>query len=140
MSRLLSSKSTKHTVFQKPSKPCHVGIYWIPSTELSQMSTHVLGFQSFSCFSHHFVLAILATSSIRVSTQTVGVFYNGVRDAYPAMLCNCIFLLRIPIDVYICYQSLTPVNQFVLLYDKFSSIPSFPRKIQILYERWETAI
>ena len=30
------------------------------------MSTHVPGFQSFSGFFHHFVLAKLATSSIRV--------------------------------------------------------------------------
>ena len=31
--------------FWKPSKPCHVGIHWIPLTEYSQMSTHLKGFQ-----------------------------------------------------------------------------------------------
>ena len=30
------------------------------------MSTHVPGFQSFSCYLHHFVLAKLATSNSRV--------------------------------------------------------------------------
>ena len=33
--------------FWKSSKPCHIGIHWIALTENSQMSTHVLGFQSF---------------------------------------------------------------------------------------------
>ena len=32
----------------------------------TQMSTHLLGFQSFSAFLHHFVLAKLASSSLRV--------------------------------------------------------------------------
>ena len=29
------------------SKPCHVGIYWKALAEISQMSTHVPGFQLF---------------------------------------------------------------------------------------------
>ena len=33
------------------------------------MSTHVSGFQSFPRFLHHFVLAKLATSSIRVKVE-----------------------------------------------------------------------
>ena len=47
---------------------CHVGIHWIALAEHSQMSTHVPGFQSFLflAFLHHFVLAKLANSSIRV--------------------------------------------------------------------------
>ena len=35
--------------------------------EKCQMSTHVPGFQSFFIFLHHFLMAKLATSSIRVS-------------------------------------------------------------------------
>ena len=53
--------------FWKLSKPCHVGIYWIAPAEYYQMSTYVPGFQSFSEFLHHFVLAKLATRSIRVT-------------------------------------------------------------------------
>ena len=52
--------------FWKPSKPCHVGILWTALTEYSQLSTHMQGFQSFFVFLHHFILAKLATSSIRV--------------------------------------------------------------------------
>ena len=51
---------------QKPPKPCHYGIHWIALSEHSQMSTHLPGFQSFVRFLHHFVLAKLAISSIRV--------------------------------------------------------------------------
>ena len=37
MLRLFSSKGQGCKVFQKPSKPCHVGIHWIVLTEYSQM-------------------------------------------------------------------------------------------------------
>ena len=37
----------KYTVL-KPSKPVHVGNGWIALAEYSQLSTRVLGFQSFS--------------------------------------------------------------------------------------------
>ena len=47
MLRLLSSKAQRHKDFQKPSKPCHVGIHWIALTAYFQMSTHLPGFQSF---------------------------------------------------------------------------------------------
>ena len=47
MLRLLSSKAQRSKDFWKPSNPCHVGINWIALTEYSQMSTHLLGFQSF---------------------------------------------------------------------------------------------
>ena len=67
MLSLLSSKEQGRKDFWKPSKPCHVGINWIALIEDSQMSTHVPGFQSFFRFLQHFVLAKLATSSIRVN-------------------------------------------------------------------------
>ena len=63
MPRLISFKMQKT---QKPSKPCHGGIHWIALVAYSQMSTHVPGFRSFFRFLHTFVLAKLATSSIRV--------------------------------------------------------------------------
>ena len=62
--RLLSSKA---------SKPCHVGIHWKALTEYYQMSTHVAGVQSFSVFFNHFVLAKLATRSIRVTRLVVNI-------------------------------------------------------------------
>ena len=64
--RPLSSKAHGCKDFWKLSKPCHVGIYWIALTEYSQMSTHMPGFQSVFSFMCHFVLAKLASSSIRV--------------------------------------------------------------------------
>ena len=63
---ILSSKAQGHKYFWKPSKPCHIGIYWIALVEYSRMSTHMPGFQSFSGFLHYFVLAKLATSSLTV--------------------------------------------------------------------------
>ena len=45
MLRLFSSKAQERNNFCKPSKPCHVGIYWIALAQYSQMSTHVPGFQ-----------------------------------------------------------------------------------------------
>ena len=48
MLRLLSSEAQGRKDFEKPSKPCHVGIHRIALAELSQMSTHLPGFQSFS--------------------------------------------------------------------------------------------
>ena len=67
MLRLSSSKTKGCKDFWKPSKPCHVGIHWIALAEYSQMNTHMPVFQSFfRFFLHHFVLAKLAISSIRV--------------------------------------------------------------------------
>ena len=34
-------------IFEKPSKPCFVGVHWIALAECSQMSIHVPGCQSF---------------------------------------------------------------------------------------------
>ena len=59
-------QSTRMQNLWKASKPCHVGIHWIALHEYSQMSTYMPGFQSFFRFLHHFVLAKLANSSIRV--------------------------------------------------------------------------
>ena len=56
--------------FRKTSKPCHVGTHWKALAEYSHMSTHLWGFQSFFCFFlYNFVLAKLATCSIRVNKQ-----------------------------------------------------------------------
>ena len=55
-----------------------IGIRCMALAEYSQMSTHVPGFQSFFLviFLHHFVLAKLGTSSIRVKKKGgVGVFF-----------------------------------------------------------------
>ena len=52
MLRLPSSKAQGCKDFQKPVKPCHVGINWIALTEYSQMSTHLAGFQSILGFWH----------------------------------------------------------------------------------------
>ena len=65
MLRLFSSKGQGCKVFQKPSKPYHVGIHcshWVLSDEKPMCQ----GFSNFSRFFHHFVLAKLATSSISV--------------------------------------------------------------------------
>ena len=48
------------------------------------MSTSVPGFQSFSGFVHHFVLASLATSSIRV---------NSYLSEYDMKFCEGVILL-----------------------------------------------
>ena len=61
-------QTSTQSFFWKPSKPYHVGIHWMALTEYSQMSTHVPGFQSYSRFLHHFVLAKLATSSIIIKS------------------------------------------------------------------------
>ena len=50
MLRLLSSRTEKCKKFGKLSKPCHIGIHWKAFDEHSQMSTHLLGFQSFPSF------------------------------------------------------------------------------------------
>ena len=63
---LLPSKAQGRQDFLKPSEPCHVGIHWKALHEYSQRSTHVPEFSHFSLFLHHFVLAKLATRSIRV--------------------------------------------------------------------------
>ena len=66
MLRLLSSKAQRRKYFWKPSEPCLVGTHWNALAECSHMSTHLPGFQSFSGFSHHFVLSKFAASSIQV--------------------------------------------------------------------------
>ena len=65
------SKAYLHKqIFQKP-KLCHVGIHLSTLAEYPQMSTPVPGLNSnFLGFLHHFLLAKLATSSIRVDVLT----------------------------------------------------------------------
>ena len=41
------------------------------------MSTHLVGFQSFSGFLHHFEIAKLATSTMRVNILFVPVHFSG---------------------------------------------------------------
>ena len=78
MLRLISSKAQECKNLWKTSKPCHVCIHWIALDEYSQMSTHMPGFQSYIRFLHHFVLAILATSSIRVNIYIIdGWIFQG---------------------------------------------------------------
>ena len=60
-------QSTRIQRFLK-TKPCHVSIYRKALAKYSQMSTHVPGFQSFFSVLHHFVLAKLATTSIKVKS------------------------------------------------------------------------
>ena len=50
MLRLLLSKAHGCKAFCRPPKPCHAGIHWYALAEYSQMSTNVLGFQSFLRF------------------------------------------------------------------------------------------
>ena len=66
MLRLLLSKAPERKRNGKTIKPCHIGIHWKSLAEYSQMSTHV---SFFSFFLYHFVLAKLATSSIRVKIR-----------------------------------------------------------------------
>ena len=69
---LLLTKAQGRKDFWKPSKSCHVGIHAIALTEYSQMCTNVPGFQFFLKVSlHHFLLAKLATSCIRVKKISV---------------------------------------------------------------------
>ena len=78
MLRLLSSKPQGRKDFLTPLKPCHVGIHWIALAEYSQMSTYMPGFQSFFSFLHHFELAKVANSSIRVKVKKCQVtFFCG---------------------------------------------------------------
>ena len=50
MLRLLFSKAKGRKDFWKSFKPCHVDIHLIALAEYSQMSTHMLGFQSYLRF------------------------------------------------------------------------------------------
>ena len=84
MLRLLSSKAQGCKDFWEPSKSCHAGIHWVALTEYSQMSTHLPGSQSFSGVLHHFVLAKLATSSIKIKTSHLDVFFFSFLSWFPA--------------------------------------------------------
>ena len=64
-------QSTRTQLFLKTIETLSFGIHSIALAEYSQMGTHMPGFQSFSAFLHHFVLAKLAASSIRVKNDTL---------------------------------------------------------------------
>ena len=68
------------TKMQKSSKPYHVAIHWVALNEYSQMSTHKSGLQSFFRFLHQFVLAKLATSSIRVKRGEQSHIFHLIND------------------------------------------------------------
>ena len=94
MLRLLSCKAQGRKDFWKPSKPCHIGIHWIALTEYSQMSTHITGFHSFLGFSHTFVLAKYATSSIRVTVNDFIFQHLWTYFLYSKVYCENDSLLR----------------------------------------------
>ena len=94
MLRLLSSKAQGCKYFWKISKHCHVGIHWITLHEYSQMSTHVPGFQSFFRFLHYFVLAKLATTSIRVKWPKF-LDYFLILDSHITLVSIMIIMLRV---------------------------------------------
>ena len=62
------SKAQERKNFGKPSEPCRVGTHLKALAEHSHMSTHLPCFSVLFRFLHHFVLAKLATSRIRVNT------------------------------------------------------------------------
>ena len=80
MLRLVVSKAQERKDFWKLSKPSHVDIYWKALAEYSQMSTHMPVFQPFlnCCFLHQFVLAKLATNSIRVKYMNSAPSYKSI--------------------------------------------------------------
>ena len=63
MLRLLLSKAQG----RNPSKPCHVGIHWVA---LALLDEYPCARVSVIVFLHHFVMAKLATSSMRVNPFT----------------------------------------------------------------------
>ena len=70
------------------------------------MNTHMTGFQSFFRFLHHFVLAKLATSSIRVTTTPPIGYQNrqAVRGVIvPACVCLSIIMLPLIHKMGICH-------------------------------------
>ena len=79
---LIAFKAGGCNEFWKPTKPCHVGIYWIALTGYSQMSSRYCARVSviYLVFLHHFDLAILAMSSIRVKDLSVRLSQVGATD------------------------------------------------------------
>ena len=94
MLRLPTPNHKEAKIFEKP---CHVGIHHIALAEYSQVSTHMPGFQLFSGFLLHFVLVILATSSIRVETRTCYTSIFECRLYLGHMLTQ---LIKLPIDLF----------------------------------------
>ena len=69
MLRELSSEARGRKDFQKPSHPGHVGIHWIALAKYSDEYPFDRVSVILSVLLHTFVLAKLATSSIRVKRQ-----------------------------------------------------------------------
>ena len=90
--RLLSSTAQGRKDLWKSSKPCHVGIHKKALAEYYQMSTHLPRFQYFSGFLHHFVLAKVTTSSIRVKMDTILQIEYSQRNGNNIKRYTCIFL------------------------------------------------
>ena len=64
MLRLISSKAQLYCIHLS------ISIHWIALAEYSEMSTHMLGFQSFSASLFHLEMAKLVSCSIRVNKDT----------------------------------------------------------------------
>ena len=68
MRRLLCPKHNDAKISENHLNPVmNIGIHCKVLAEYSQLSNHMSGFQHISVFLHHFVMAKLATSSIRVN-------------------------------------------------------------------------
>ena len=91
------NRITRSKDFRQPSKTCHVGMHWIALAEYSHMRFQ--GFSHFSAFLHYFVLADIATSSIRVRHITytnslqLSVFFR-TDTLYVLVLVYCFICLK----------------------------------------------
>ena len=112
-------QSTRMQRFLKTISTLLCWHHWIALAEYSLMSTHVSGFQSFSIFMHHFVLAILATTSIRVNLfeikpplvyMVVGGIFRCKKKNYSIKLLSMDVVNVIAINnfrlfsIYFCYN------------------------------------
>ena len=75
MLRLLSPKVQRRKYFWKPSKPCHVVLIRKLSLSTLRWVPICQGFSDFLRFLHPFVLAKLASSSIRVKHVILGITF-----------------------------------------------------------------
>ena len=94
--RWVSSSAQEHKDLWKPSKPCHVGTHWKALAEFSQIRVPICqGFSDFSGFLHYFLLAKLATNSIRVNYSTGELGYdgrNGTRKIGPSYAKSVVYI------------------------------------------------
>ena len=81
MRRLLSSKAgdaQRCKEFWKPSKPYHVGIHWKALTKYSQMSTHMIGFQSVSSFFAWFCIGQISMHQQHIKGKRWILYQNSI--------------------------------------------------------------